>query len=356
MINWLISQARKVYDWFGASYWSLRDAIGNISGAISRGINTAISAVKSWVSGVVDGIRSWVTEAWQNVKAWAIEAINSASNFLTNLIKSIESGIRGFIASVDKTIRSWVQGISNSITDWTSGLIGGVQRAIEGVKDWYARLQDNVSNITKLLSNWSKVFTSTILKNITVFFTKMFDFFLSLWTDPVGQIFNFIWGQFVDFVCYSIAYALGSTKTQLPPIPKWGKGSPSTVIIGDAEPGELHNPLDHLYISGYTFTSTHKGIDLGLVCGAPVYAMHGGTVIESGMSSVGYGITVVISSGKWWSRYGHLSSSYVQVGQAVNGGDQIGIGDSTGNSTGCHLHLEIKENGGFIDPATVLGL
>jgi murein DD-endopeptidase MepM/ murein hydrolase activator NlpD len=59
--------------------------------------------------------------------------------------------------------------------------------------------------------------------------------------------------------------------------------------------------------------------------------------------------------GGWWSRYGHLGKIYVRVGANVTQGQTIGTCDNSGNSTGPHLHLEIKKDGAYVDPLLVLG-
>ena len=116
----------------------------------------------------------------------------------------------------------------------------------------------------------------------------------------------------------------------------------------------LVSPLSRLSISGYRFNPNHPAIDLGLSKGDPVFAMHAGTIIVAGWSKTGYGNHVVLQGGDWWTLYAHLDSFGVQAGQQIPAGQIVGLGDSTGNSTGDHLHLEIKYKGKFIDPVSVL--
>jgi murein DD-endopeptidase MepM/ murein hydrolase activator NlpD len=95
-------------------------------------------------------------------------------------------------------------------------------------------------------------------------------------------------------------------------------------------------------------------LDLGLTDGQAVYAMHSGTVLSAGWSTIGYGWNVVLEGGGWWTRYAHCKALGVSAGQPVRASQQIANGNSTGNSSGPHLHLEIKYNGQWVDPATVL--
>ena len=95
----------------------------------------------------------------------------------------------------------------------------------------------------------------------------------------------------------------------------------------------------------------HAGTDLGAGCGAPIYAAGGGTVIYAGPNG-GYGNFVLIDHGYGiQSAYGHIVSGgiLVGVGQSVGVGTNIARVGSTGDSTGCHLHFEIRVNGAAID-------
>ena len=95
----------------------------------------------------------------------------------------------------------------------------------------------------------------------------------------------------------------------------------------------------------------HEAVDLGGVIGAPIYAAGGGTVVFAGRNSTGYGNLVVIAHGSVFSLYGHLNSVGVSCGQSVTAGQQIGTLGNTGNSTGPHLHFELRSgNWGAINP------
>lgn len=98
---------------------------------------------------------------------------------------------------------------------------------------------------------------------------------------------------------------------------------------------------------------SHKGIDIAASTGTPIYACGDGTVTKAGWSN-GYGNLVVISHGNGVETYyGHCSKIYVTAGQKVESGAKIAAVGSTGNSTGPHLHLEIRKNGKQINPQTI---
>lgn len=94
----------------------------------------------------------------------------------------------------------------------------------------------------------------------------------------------------------------------------------------------------------------HSGVDLAASYGSPIVATADGVVGTAGWSG-GYGLLVAISHGDdVQTRYGHLSRITVAAGQQVRRGDVIGFVGSTGESTGPHVHYEVRVNGTAIDP------
>lgn len=101
-------------------------------------------------------------------------------------------------------------------------------------------------------------------------------------------------------------------------------------------------------------STNHKGIDIAVPRGTPIYAADGGTVTYSGWMS-GYGYLVQIDHGNGYvTRYGHNSSLTVSVGQHVYKGQQVARAGSTGNSTGNHCHFEVRYNGVAKNPLNFL--
>ena len=100
--------------------------------------------------------------------------------------------------------------------------------------------------------------------------------------------------------------------------------------------------------------STHTGLDIAAVTGTDIKVIADGTVISAGYSgSYGYLVKVDHGNGvETW--YAHTSKMYVKKGDTVKAGDVIAAVGSTGNSTGPHLHLEIRVNGEHVDPQDYL--
>ena len=92
------------------------------------------------------------------------------------------------------------------------------------------------------------------------------------------------------------------------------------------------------------------GIDIAATRGTPILATASGKVSFAGWSS-GYGYLVKIDHGSGVETYyGHCSKLYVSAGDTVEAGEQIAAVGSTGNSTGNHLHFEIRLNGKQVNP------
>ena len=132
-----------------------------------------------------------------------------------------------------------------------------------------------------------------------------------------------------------------------------GAGSTGT---GQPSAAGLIWPCDGVVVSGFgmRWGRMHEGIDIGCAYGAANRAAAGGTVIYSGWLG-GYGNLVVIDHGDGLSTaYAHASTLLVGVGQPVSQGETVSLVGSTGNSSGPHLHFEVRVNGQAVDPLLYL--
>ncbi|MFM1539089.1 murein hydrolase activator EnvC family protein [Helcococcus bovis] len=129
--------------------------------------------------------------------------------------------------------------------------------------------------------------------------------------------------------------------------------------------GQLAWPSDAKYISSYFgwrsgFTlqdgswysgGFHSGVDLAGPLGTNIYAAEDGVVTYAGWNDYGYGNLIIIDHGNGMTtRYAHLSSIPVSVGQRVSRGQYIAPMGTTGYSTGSHLHFEVRINGQAQNP------
>ncbi|MFE7122296.1 M23 family metallopeptidase, partial [Streptomyces sp. NPDC057654] len=109
--------------------------------------------------------------------------------------------------------------------------------------------------------------------------------------------------------------------------------------------------------AGSHWANGHTGQDFAVPVGTPVRAIGAGTVVAVGCGDA-FGISAVIRHpGGWYSQYAHLSTLYVAPGKRVRTGEWIALSGSTGNSTGPHLHFEVRKTpayGSAVDPVAWL--
>ena len=104
------------------------------------------------------------------------------------------------------------------------------------------------------------------------------------------------------------------------------------------------------YYGGMYSGTPHKGLDIGVPYGTPIYASESGQVL-SAEYHWSWGNNVLIwHNGTYSTRYAHCSSLAVSAGQYVEKGQVIGYVGSTGQSSGPHLHFEVYQNGTRVDP------
>ncbi|MFI2380085.1 M23 family metallopeptidase [Streptomyces sp. NPDC018964] len=114
--------------------------------------------------------------------------------------------------------------------------------------------------------------------------------------------------------------------------------------------------------NGGMWAHKHSGQDYAVPTGTTVMAAHGGTVVKAGPNGAGdgpaYGNAIVVKHGNGtYSQYAHLSRVDVKIGQIVKTGQKIALSGNTGNSSGPHLHFEIRTTpnyGSAVDPVKFL--
>lgn len=152
----------------------------------------------------------------------------------------------------------------------------------------------------------------------------------------------------------------------LPVLGQWSEFSVTERPLGPSAGPETAVPADWPFGSGQfawpaygwltqTYHSGHRAIDIAAPVGTLVTAADRGVVIRAGWSRIGYGNFVVIDHKiDYLTLYAHLSELFVQEGQVVAKGQALGLVGSTGNSTGPHLHFEIRDFGHRVDPLGLL--
>ncbi|MFI5674349.1 transglycosylase family protein [Streptomyces cellulosae] len=152
------------------------------------------------------------------------------------------------------------------------------------------------------------------------------------------------------------SHASRSTPARTSPEPrhteKKAAKSGSLVAPVSAATGTAYRQAGSSWSKGY-----HTGVDFPVPTGTSVKAVGAGTVVSAGWEgSFGYQVVIRHSDGRY-SQYAHLSAISVKSGQSVGAGQRIGRSGSTGNSSGPHLHFEVRTGPGFgtdVDPVAYL--
>lgn len=140
-----------------------------------------------------------------------------------------------------------------------------------------------------------------------------------------------------------------SNKKSTAPDPQ-GSGKVSSNLVRPVS-GKVTSNYGNRTDPVYGGTRFHAGIDIGAPSGTPVKSVQGGIVTKSSFMADGYGNWVEVKHPDGTSsRYAHLSTRDVVVGQKVDSGQVIGKVGSTGKSTGPHLHFEIRKGGNSVNP------
>lgn len=345
-------------------------------------------AVRAWNS-----LQSWVVTLLAYARAKASLALANAINFALNLYYSVRNTInwvislignsvanvwQNVIRFVQKTvgpiwdrIQSVIQLVTQRIKDAITAISAPIWRKIQPIIDWVKRIGDSIRNVINWVTTqglalpgriadlWS-LLHNNIIPNIAKFATETAPQVVDIVSNPFGYIYPYLKQYLLELIIWLVAYGFGTVDEQLPPFPTFNFGGAGGALPNSEslalDTSGLHAPLNSLWISGYRFGPGHWALDLGLSNGDGVYAMHDGVVEIAQYSNVGYGTQITIRGGSWWTRYAHCMQLLVEKDDTVYAGQLIAYGDSTGNSTGPHLHLEISFNGQFIDPVTVLPL
>lgn len=132
-----------------------------------------------------------------------------------------------------------------------------------------------------------------------------------------------------------------------------GPGACGGIIYGNVGTGTFTWPTTATWLSGYDYTPpVHNGLDFDGDFGSPIYASDTGVIVYSGWSDRGYGNLIVVDHDDGWQTfYAHLlDDTLLACGTNVQKGQLIAAMGSTGNSSGPHLHFELRLSGQPMNP------
>ena len=137
-------------------------------------------------------------------------------------------------------------------------------------------------------------------------------------------------------------------------VDQWLRSRPAPTWRAPVE-GELRDGFGPRLVRPVAGVSTmHRGQDLGASCGERVRAASDGVVVQAGWYGT-YGNWVMVSHGGGVKTgYAHNAAVTVQVGDRVTAGQVIAIAGTTGASSGCHVHLEVRRDATAVDPQSFM--
>lgn len=354
LLEWLVSRFMLVYDWFGNSYWTIRAFIFSLPSLLNSIIQLVGGGIQALVQHIAAAIINFYNANIAPVIQNILNTIAAQGGIIGYLRSLVENFIAGMVARLIQlrneivlwavnTYNAWITRIATTITSFIAAHLPTILAFLDFKRKYDAWLASVINKITPFQLGEILQWYSQVKPNVVAFASN-----------PLGFIFDILWSKGIEFLCYLLGYGLGTIKYQLPNKPNWNIASGGSISPYVPTDTIFVNPVSKPYVSGYTFGNNHHGIDLGITSGEKIYASHEGIVTVAGWSTVGYGNYIDISGDKIWSRYAHLMSFLVNAGDRVFAGQTIALGDTTGNSTGDHLHFELKVNGVYVDPLNYL--
>lgn len=358
LLSWLLGQVSKLFTVFGSLYNPIITAAIKAYGwAVSKASN-ALSAARSYALGITNSNKNRFTQLFNTavsitsaVNTLMITKYNQNRTLIFLKTAVLKLDIKNRVSDAITTVKSWVTGFIADPIGWIQDNIS----AIMGVVKW---VTGHMMLLAASIVKYAPLYWADNTTDIIAFLQQKKDILLTFLSDPIGYVIAVIDGYILVMLEWLVAYALGTVEASMPNKPKFKDLDITTNIPTPrnvpGRSGLISQPLSSIRVSGNRFSQSHPGVDLGLVTGQSVFTIHAGRVSFVKSTVSGEGIYVVVSGDGIWSRYFHLSRPLVNTGDKVVSGQRIGLGGSTGYSTGPHLHLETKINGVYVDPLQIL--
>jgi len=354
-LTWLWTSSWKVYWLVRDKFWSLYDVVYNVWTRISQAASDAFRWARDWTADRIADVKATVTGWIDAAKAALWSGIAWAKDLAWQWVQDAIQWVRDQLKIVDGWIDSAIQWLKDTVWQWIEDKI---QQLRDDIDHWLQPLKDAIAALDpfkQLLQDLQTIFSPGNLTNFTDFLNRLYHQVAAFFENPISWIFNLLLPYAVSFGSYALGTAMGTVKYDLPPAPSWllsdPDGPPPPPPPG---PTGLVPPLSRLIVRGgntWNNPPGHYGIDWAPTSPFTIFAAHDGVVEVAGWSTVGYGNNMTVRGSPWWTRYAHLRSIGRAPGDEVRAGDVLGVGDTTGNSTGDHLHFELKQSGIFVNPA-----
>lgn len=220
-LSWVYAQATKVYDWFGSSYQSLRNAaahawdwaVSQAQAAFNAAVNYAYEILQQVRGGITASI-DWIVQQIQNVRDNLIEDITGLFDWVEYKLSSIRDIIWSVIQTVIDDIGTWVNDARDLAVSLFENVVAWVQSYVWDAFGWVENIRDRLFEILS-------IFDPDNFRALLVTIEKIKSDLLLFLDNPVVFIFDILWEKFLAFLSFVLAHALGTTKYELPNTPPW---------------------------------------------------------------------------------------------------------------------------------------
>lgn len=349
---------------------AVRGGIAKVAGYFTGGW----ASIKSIFTSALEGIKGLVTGAWNAIKSNSVGIWNGIKGTLTG----IWNGLKATVMGVMNAMKGGISGVWNGIKSLASDIWGGIKSTISktvgdlksGVEGAFTTMKDNIGRIWDGVKAAVKapikfVVETVINKGLIGSFNWLMDK-IGLGNLAIGAVAlpeGFADGGWTGpgskHTPAGIVHADEHvwTKEEMRKFPGGHKrmeqmraavrrGERDFGMAGYASGGRVRAPFSGGSWNGGRYRSGkyHGGVDFPRPVGTAVRAAEDGEVISARHMATSYGIHAIIR-GVWDMIYAHMSRMLVSQGQRVKQGQTIGAVGSTGNSTGPHLHWEVRPRG-----------
>lgn len=310
-------------DWSGA-WEAIKRTFSTIWDGTKRVIETAISGIATWLSNSWDGIKTTASRLWGGVRDSIMDVVDPLVTRISNAFERAKDGVGTALDKIKGAAAKPINFVINTV--WNDGLRAALN-LIPGVNLSRARAIPGYATGGYVDLPWSSAHRDPYL-GVT----------------GGGGLFRFEGEEFIfprDFT-------------------RRHRRSLEAMLAGDLhvpayQSGGAVRPVPggHSGWNGGRYRSGgwHGGLDFPAATGTPISAMWGGRVSRALRLNRSYGHHAMLDHGSGMQTlYAHMSRLMVSVGQMVSAGQRIGLVGSTGNSTGPHLHLEVRRNGTQLNP------
>lgn len=379
----------KAKNWVTGTFKKSWSAVsGTMSKAVDSGrekIGTAWQGARDKFTSAKDWVQGTFKSRWANVKGWISDPVGSAR---LNIGKAFDAttGIRSKFNSMKEWTGSTFKKSWEKARGWLSGpvdagrkaigtLLGktGLQQTFRNAVDAFGRIWDRIKGV---IANPIKSVISLINKNLI---RGGINWVLGKLGVPKGE--QIPWIPVPQFATGGAVWGPGSETSDsilarlsknehvwtADEVRKFGghrkmlqwRKAVATGKAYDAPPGFAGGGVVRPVPGGFgTFPSYpgHTGVDFPVGRGTPIHAVVAGVIKRVASLNYSYGNHVVQGMPNGMeSLYAHMRNYVVRPGQSVGAGDVIGYVNSTGNSTGDHLHYTLQHPGGrYVDPTSFL--